>query len=135
MRLFHCMTGEAIEPCWAAFEPFFAEFERGGSDLTVQDAYAKARASQLQVWGLQDESQIRGIVTTEVIQTAHGSVCVITMAQGNAPEEPKHALLNDIVRWAAESGCTKVRIQGRKGWLRWDKRFVPVGIIAEMELP
>lgn len=134
MRPFHCMTGESIVPCWDDFRPFFEAFEKGGADISADEAWRKAKASQLQVWGLQDEHGIHGLVTTEVIKTAHGKVCVITMAQGSAPEEPKHALLEDITRWAKEQGCRKVRIHGRHGWLRFDRRFVPVGVIAERAL-
>src|SRR6185437_5610275 len=122
MRVFHCMTGEGIAQCWEDFLPFFEAFEKGGSDLSVDEAYRKAKAAHLQVWGLQDDTEIRGIVTTEVIHTAHGLVCVITMAQGSAPEESKHALMEDIVRWAREMGCRRVRLQGRPGWMRWDRR-------------
>jgi hypothetical protein len=78
--------------------------------------------------------RVHGIVATEVVPTAHGRVCVITAAQGTAPEDAKRELMESIRRFASENGCRKIRIQGRPGWLRWDKRFRPTGIIAEMVL-
>lgn len=128
------MTGEQIPSCWEDFAPFFADFERCGADLSVKDAYIKACASKLQIWGLQDDTKIHGLVSTEIIATAHGLVCVITMAYGTGPEESKHELMDAILLWAKETGCSRLRIQGRPGWLRWDRRFKPTGIIAEIDL-
>lgn len=133
MRPF-CISADQVEVCWEDFGEFFEEFEKNGADLSARDAKEKAKDAQIQVWGLQDDQAVRGIVTTEVMRTARGLVCVITMAQGQAAEEPKHRLLDTIVEWARELGCVCVRIQGREGWLRWDRRFKPTGIIAEIAL-
>jgi len=133
MRPF-CIAADQIEVCWEAFAHFFQEFEKHGADLSEHEAKQRAKDAQIQVWGLQDDQAVRGIVTTEMMRTARGLVCVITMAQGTAAEEPKRRLLNAIIEWARERGCVCVRLQGRRGWLRWDKRFKQTGIVAELDL-
>lgn len=133
MRAF-CLAGDQVEACWEDFAHFFEDFERGGADIAAVEARARAKAQKIQVWGLQDDAKVHGIVTTEIIRTAHGLVCVVTMAQGEAPDESKRALLESIMKWAKGLGCDRVRVHGRKGWTRWDRRFKNVGVIAEAPL-
>jgi len=133
MRPF-CVAADQVEVCWEDFAHFFQEFEKHGADLSAYEAKQRAQNAQIQVWGLQDDQAVRGIVTTEMMRTARGLVCVITMAQGTAAEEPKRRLLTAIIEWARERGCVCVRLQGRRGWLRWDKRFKQTGIVAELDL-
>lgn len=133
MRAF-CLRAEQVDDAWSELAAFFERFEKQGHDLSADDVRAKARTSAAQVWGLQDEQKVHGILATEIVPTAHGRVCVITAAHGSAPESDKRELMESIRRFAKENGCTKIRIHGRPGWLRWDRRFEPVGIIAEMPL-
>ena len=133
MRAF-CLRPEQVEEAWSELASFFERFEKDGHDLSAKDVKAKALESGTQVWGLQDEERVHGILATEIVPTAHGRVCVITAAHGSAPEEDKRQLMESVRRFAKENGCTKIRIHGRPGWLRWDRRFEPVGIIAEMSL-
>jgi hypothetical protein len=133
MRSF-CVAPDQIEACWEDFAPLFHKFEKGGADLSAYEAKERAKRAQIQVWGLQDDRAVHGVLATEVLRTARGLVCVITMAQGKAPDEPKRRLLDDILTWARAMGCVCVRVQGRRGWLRWDKRFRPTGIVAEIAL-
>jgi hypothetical protein len=91
--------------------------------------------SAQQLWGLQDDERVRGILVTEIQSTARGLICVIVGACGEPPEKDKRTLLAFVRKWAREDiGCCAVRVIGRKGWLRWDRRFTQTGIVMEAPL-
>ncbi len=88
----------------------------------------------MQLFGLQDEHRVHAFVVTEIHDTAKGKVCLLVGACGSAPDKDKRELFDYIESWAREIGCNALRLIGRKGWLRWDRRFRQTGIVAEREL-
>lgn len=131
MRIF-CLSPAEIEIC---FDDFARLLEFDGFDLTPQQIKKNCLASTQQLWGLQDALEVHGICLTEIIQTSHGLVCLIVGACGRHIPKPLMERLHDeIGTWAKGLGCVSMRIQGRKGWLRWDRRYQQTGIVAERPL-
>lgn len=133
MRLF-ALTAAESQLYWDDYSHHLErlEHERGGRTAKqIKDAAGK---EMMQVWGLQDADEVHGIAVTEIIETASGRVCCICAACGTVRKPMQERLLDEIGKWAAEIGCVKVEIQGRKGWLRYFPRFKQTGIVAAWPL-
>lgn len=76
---------------------------------------------------------IEAAVTTTLLQSNTGKVCVITAAGGRglARWEP---LLERIEAYAKAEGCDRVRLFGRKGWRRLMRQYELSHIILEKGL-
>lgn len=92
-----------------------------------------AKASRQQVWGLQDAEKVHGICITEILATPSGLTCLIVGAAGSAPTTLQERLHDEIARWAKSIGCTRMRLQGRRGWLRRLK-YRQTAIVGEKAL-
>lgn len=132
VRLF-CLSAQQIESCWGDFAPFLSRLS--GFDLTSEQIKTNAQASRQQIWGLQDALKVHGICITEIIQTSKGRICLIVGACGaHIPKPLMERLHDEIGKWAKGLGCVAMRIHGRKGWLRWDRRYKATGVVAERPL-
>lgn len=129
MRLF-CLAAHEIESAWADFAPLLEQLK--GFDFSPEEIKTRLQASEQQLWGLQDALEVHGICLTEVIQTPRGLICLIVGACGHTIPKPLMQRLHDeIGHWAKGLGCVAMRIHGRKGWLRWDRRYRQTGVVAE----
>lgn len=132
MRMF-CLSPAEVDACWEDFGPLLTRLS--GCDLTPEQIKTNAKESRQQIWGLQDPAEVLGICITEIIQTSRGLVCLIVGACGQDIPKPLMERLHDEIGvWAKGLGCVAIRIHGRKGWLRWDRRFKATGIVAERAL-
>jgi hypothetical protein len=133
MRVF-CLSPQEMETCWQDFAVILQRFERDCQNLTADQVVTAVRNSTGHLWGLQDEHCVHGIVFTEIQQTARGLVCVLVGAYGEGSEEDKRAVLAAIEDWARDLHCISMRIIGRKGWRRWDRRFRKTAEVLECPL-
>lgn len=131
MRMFSLSAGE-VDACWEDFRSLLTRLK---GDLTPEQIKTNLKESRQQLWGLQDPAQVLGICITEIIQTSRGLVCLIVGACGQDIPKPLMERLHDeIGTWAKGLGCVAIRIHGRKGWLRWDRRYRATGVVAERAL-
>lgn len=140
MRVF-CLAPGDIETCWGDFAVILQQLEHACQNMTADQVCAAVKNSTAQLWGLQDEERVHAIVVTEMQHTARGQVCVIVSAYGSPPTSDKRAVidgLHDVVaaieEWAREAGCVAMRVIGRKGWRRWDRRFQKTAEVLECPL-
>jgi hypothetical protein len=127
------LSAQDVETSWDDFGPLLTRLS--GCDLTSEQIKTNLLASRQQCWGLQDVERIHGICITEIIQTSRGLVCLIVGACGQDIPKPLMERLHDeIGTWAKGLGCVAMRIHGRKGWLRWDRRYRQTGVVAERSL-
>ena len=129
-----CLEASQIDALWGDFAVILHRFERTCENLTAEQIVSAVRQGKQQLWGVQDDMRVHGILITEVQQTAKGLVCVLVGACGSAPESEKRALLAMVEDWARSLGCVALKILGRKGWARWDRRFKVTGMILEAPL-
>lgn len=132
MRIF-ALSPEQVEHVWPDFEPLMQKMEAVG-DLGAQTIRKNAADGLLQIFGIQDDEQVRGVALTEVMETPSGLILGIIGAVGAARGPLQERLLDEIGKWGASIGCRAVRIHGRKGWVRRFPRFKPTGIVAEWPL-
>jgi hypothetical protein len=85
------------------------------------------------LWIAWNGQGIDAAAATILINSEIGKVCVITVCGGSAMKRWL-LLLAGIENYANEEGCTRVRIFGRKGWLRLLEGFEGKHIIMDKEL-
>jgi hypothetical protein len=103
----------------------FADIER--------DILAGRALLWLAVGGEVGRLAIEAVASTSLQQTDAGKVCVITACAG-ANMARWLPLISSIEVYAREEGCTRVRIFGRKGWLRALEGFRAKHVILDKEL-
>lgn len=133
MRVF-CLSPEEMETCWEDFAVILQRFEHACKNLTADQIVNAVKNSTGHLWGLQDDHRVHGIVFTEVQETARGLICVIVGAYGEASDADKRSVLASIEEWAKGINCVAMRIIGRKGWRRWDRRFQKTAEVLECPL-
>jgi hypothetical protein len=133
LRMF-CLSADEVERCWDDFAHHLERLTQCGADLTPQEIRENALKSRQQIWGLQDSQAVQGVAITEILATSSGLTCLIVGACGSASKAMMHRLHDEIARWAKSLGCTRVRIHGRRGWLRFDRRYRPTAMVMEMAL-
>lgn len=130
---FSYLGAERVGELWPKCRHHLERFEREcGTDYAL-DLLDDLKAGRKQLWCLQDDvGDITGIVLTRIAECPNGPVCEIYAACGNAHGRLTECL-DAIERWAKSINCKRMRLQGRKGWLRVLK-YQQTGIIAEKEL-
>lgn len=131
MRIF-CLSADEVDPNWNDFAALFERLAQCG-DLSPEAARENLKACRQQLWGLQDAERVHGIAITEILATPSGRMCLIVGAAGGAPAPLQERLHDEIAKWAKSIGCTRLRLQGRRGWLRRLK-YRQTGIIGELAL-
>lgn len=124
-----CLAPDEIDKYWDDFKDHLYRFERLG-EINVNECRGDLRASKRQLWGYQKDGRVLGVVLTRIA----GPKCEICGAVGSATKDEIRETYAAIERWAREIGCTHMKVNGRKGWLRVLDGFKQTGIQAEKEL-
>lgn len=128
------LAADQINATWEDYRELLEQFERSTGEMTVAQIKEGALNSTLQLWGLQDDDKVHGVLATEVIETGRGLVCVIRVAIGTAPIGYQKRLLDEVGRWAKGMNCVSVRLIGRHGWLKRFPFFRKTAVVAEWNL-
>lgn len=121
-----CLGAEQIDRLWHLVLP---HLERLSDHFEPEDIRADLKDAQKQLWGLQDGVAVVGVAVTRIT----GRTCEIVGAAGSADYESMKKLHGDIEDWAKSIGCSRLRLMGRKGWIRL-LGYTQTGIVAEKEL-
>lgn len=135
-----CLGSEQIDNFWPEYGHLIEKYEATrGTDYTGQ-LREDLRLARKQLWGAQHGGTVRAVVITRVSEQPRGDTCEIyaTAGAGEADlpfnDENVAAVLVEIERWARAIGCTRMRIEGRKGWKRILNDYAEVGVILEKEI-
>lgn len=126
-----CLAPEQIEGLWGEFEQHVFRLERLGH-VDAKELRDDLKAAKRQLWGYQEsDGRVIGICVTRVTQTT----CEIVAAAGTQTARGQiQQLYEHIERWAKELGLVRIRVIGRKGWLRSLNGFSQTGIVMEKDL-
>lgn len=125
-----CLGPEQIDSLWEEFAHHLYRLERLGH-LGVDEVREDLRLGKKQLFGVQDEGQIIGIVITRI----GGRTCELYAGAGKQTAIGQiEALYREIESWARAIGCARMRVIGRKGWLRKFSDFTQTGVVLEKEL-
>jgi hypothetical protein len=124
-----------LESCWDRIRPHLERFEKETSRTDAETLKRQIKSKDRQLWGVGTETEITGVVVTEIYETARGLVCWIWAAAGT--ESKSHEMTRvyqHIENWARDLGCRTIGINGRKGWLRVLPNFKLTAYVMEKEL-
>jgi hypothetical protein len=121
-----CLGADQIDRLW---DRFAHHLDRLTDYLNPEEIRLELKDAEKQLWGLQDGEDIVGVAITRIT----GRTCEVVGAAGAAPYEAMRELHQAIEEWAREIGCSRMRLQGRKGWIKL-LGYTQTGIVAEKEL-
>jgi hypothetical protein len=129
-----CLAPTQIDDLWGEIAPHLERLELHG-DCLASAIRADLKASAKQLWGYQQDGRVLGVAITSVIETPRGRALEIYGGVGTESVRGQiEDVFSEIKKWAASMGCRRIRIAGRKGWLRRIPELKQVGIIMEMEI-
>lgn len=133
MSVFTLSPEETVKH-WPEFRHHIERLERETGLVLASSIRADLASGAKQVWGWQ-EGVITGVAITEVIQTPKGPCCWVYGGVGTETTKGQiDAIIATIEAWAKGIGCSRVMLQGRRGWLRRLSEYKQVGIILEKEV-
>lgn len=112
-----CVDPRRVSEVW----PHVSLLLRGACRRTRLNAFADIEADILAgrslLWVAWNGRTIESAAATIQIDSESGKVCIITVCGGNGMKRWL-PLIGQIENYARREGCARVRIYGRKGWLR-----------------
>lgn len=129
-----CLGSEQIDELWPEFGHHLERYEREGWAF-AGEIRRDLRTAAKQLWGYQQEGRVVGIAVTQILNTPRGDACewYAVISDGGTAEQFE-AVKHEIEKWARSMGCSYMRLQGRRGWLKRMKDYRQTGIVMEKEL-
>jgi len=125
-----CLGSDEIDKYWDEFSRHVYRLERLGH-LGAEELRADLKERKRQLWGYHVDGRIIGIAITRVTP----NTCEIVGAAGTSTARGQiQELYEHIERWARENGRIRMRVIGRKGWLRVIAGYTQTGIVMEKDL-
>jgi hypothetical protein len=128
-----CVDPKRVGDFWPHVGPLL----RAACRRTGLNAFADIEVDILSgrslLWVAWNGKAIEAAAATILINSEIGKVCIITACGGN--DMPRWLpLIGKIEIYARAEGCTRVRIYGRRGWLRVLDGFEERHVIMDKEL-
>ncbi len=130
-----CLGPEQIDALWPRYAHHLERLERETGLVLASATRADLTTAHKQLWGYQEGDAINGVAITQVYDTPRGKACEVVGACGTETARGQiDQIINEIEKWAADIGCTRMRVLGRKGWQRRLNGYEQTGIILEKEI-
>tara|TARA_R100001510_G_scaffold3624_2_gene2889 strand:- start:441 stop:869 length:429 start_codon:yes stop_codon:yes gene_type:complete len=113
------IPSQEIDEIWEACEPYIElGAKKGQSEMTSKDIYNFCKESKMQLWIVFDsKSNIKAVVTTEIINYPKKKVCRIITLGGQEIDNWLHSI-SVIEAWAEENECHAMETFCRKGFIK-----------------
>ena len=128
-----CVAPERVHEFWPHVSDLIHRAVRRTNLSHSQDIDFDVLNGDGLLWIAWNGRAIEAAATTSLIETDTEKVCVLTACGGEAMRR-WIALLGEIEDYAKAEGCSRVRIFGRKGWVRVLERYRIRNVILEKEL-
>lgn len=128
-----CVEPARIHEIWPHVRPLLEKASRATGLNAFADFEADILAGRSLVWIAWDGCTIEAAAATVLINSDIGKVCVITLCAGRAMPRWLR-LIEQIEAYAKDEGCARIRIFGRKGWLRVLDGFEARHVVMDKEL-
>jgi hypothetical protein len=128
-----CVDPKRVGELWPHISPLLRAACRRTELNAFADIEADILAGRSLLWIAWNGQAVEAAAATILINSEIGKVCIIT-ACGGAAMKRWLPLIKEIENYARDEGCTRVRIFGRKGWLRVLEGFEAKHIIMDKEL-
>jgi hypothetical protein len=129
-----CLSAEQTDALWDEYAHHLERLELHGDCLSGA-IREDLKLSRKQLFGYQQDGKILGVAITSIVETPRGRALEIYGGVGTETVRGQlDETFTEIKRWAAAIGCTRIRILGRKGWLRRLKGLKQTGLVMEMDI-
>lgn len=128
-----CVDPQRIREIWLHVSPLLRAACRRTGLNAFSDIEADVLAGRSLLWVAWDGHAVEAAAATVLINSEIGKVCVITVCGGSGMKRWL-PLIGQIENYAKNEGCTRVRIYGRKGWLRVLDDYEQKHIIMDKEV-
>jgi len=112
-----CVDPAQVHGIWPHIRPLLEQACRATCLNAFADFETDILAGRSLVWLAWDGSAIEAAAATTLINSDLGKVCVITLCAGRGMQRWLK-LIERIEAYARDEACVRIRIFGRKGWLR-----------------
>lgn len=121
-----------IEENWHKIEPFIKRvLKKIDLYYTAKDIKKALIKASMQLWTSYTGTQLTSICITQiVIHPKHKYLEIVAMAGS----KDSFGHLKQIEAWAKSMGCSKIKLEGRKGWKAMLKGYKEKSIQLEKEL-
>jgi hypothetical protein len=128
-----CIDPARIREVWPHVRALLEKASRATCLNAFADFEADILAGRSLVWIAWNGSAIEAAAATILINSDLGKVCVITLCAGRDMKRWLK-LIDRIEAYARDEGCIRLRIFGRKGWLRVLEGFEARHVVIDKRL-
>ncbi|WP_244067555.1 hypothetical protein [Bradyrhizobium sp. Ce-3] len=128
-----CVDPSRVREIWPHAVALLRSACRRTTLNALDDVESDVLSGRSLLWLAWAEGGIQATASTILINSDIGKVCVITACGGTGMKRWL-PLLDGIESYARDEGCTRVRIYGRKGWLRVLDGYREKHIIMDKEI-
>lgn len=122
---------EQIDEYWPRVRHHFERLERKSGLVLASAIREDLKLGHKHLW---IATNYEGVAVTEVSNTPKGLGCTIYAAAGTESHKGQiDEIIGTIEAWARNIGCTRLMLQGRKGWTRRLRGFRQTGVVLEKE--
>ena len=128
-----CVDPGCVRAIWPHVTPLLKAACRRTRLNPFEDIEADVLSGRSLLWLAWSGCAVEAAAATVLINSEIGKVCIITVC-GGAGMRRWLPLLDQIEAYAKREGCVRVRIYGRRGWLRVLDGYAQKHIIMDKEL-
>ncbi len=132
MRLV-CIEPSRVPEFWSSVAHYIATAAVNVGLIDVATIHDRILKDEALLWLACDDSRVFGAGVTQLINSCGTKVCEI-IAWGSDDQDRCQELLGTIEKFARVEGCTRVRLMGRRGWVRKLPGFAFKAVILEKVL-
>ena len=119
------VPSDLIGKVWDVASPYLKQaLDESAGDYTLGDVRRFLDSADAQLWVIYQDGIPCGAMTTRITAYPTKPVCEFWLYAGALPSNFAE-LLGEVETWARELGCSRLRINGRRGWARklgWTER-------------
>jgi hypothetical protein len=116
-----CVSPQQIEQFWPYVKELIDKALLSGiGDLTLEEIHRRLIAKQSQLWVVvrdSEQTEIVAAATTEIHILPKFKILLITACAGKDLRKWER-FITELEAFGAREGCKKLRIYGRKGWVK-----------------
>jgi hypothetical protein len=128
-----CVDPGHVREVWPHVRPLLEKACRRASLNAFADFETDILTGRSLVWIAWNGNTIEAVAATVLINSDNGKVCVITLCAGHAMQRWLK-LIERIENYARDEACARIRIFGRKGWLRVLEGFEAKHLVMDKAL-
>lgn len=125
---------DEVGKVWGEVGPLLAPAVALGATETLGQVREGLEAGRYQLWTAVRGNQIEGAWCTRLAEYASERVCEIVYCGGHDIERWLDITVEPVSWWARERGCKRIRIFGRRGWVKLLPEFREVLRVLERDI-